>query len=272
MSKTSTAITFCVSSVLSVGLISAVNAESKDAVADIVAIGPLEFVDANSVTVLGRAYHIEDTSALAVGEKIAIHGNLQPDGSVSNAWAESMGSYTPGSDTVFEAGIVASVDETFGNLEIGDSKIDYTQAMSDPNTVAPSQGELVAVTGIQPELGGVVLGAQTRSGVQAVAMAIAGITGSNRTTAGITGSNRASEGITGSNQATAGITGSNRTSAGITGSNQATAGITGSNQDAAGITGSNRATAGITGSNQGTAGITGSNARTLGITGSNYSQ
>jgi hypothetical protein len=251
------------------GLSSAAHAESGVAFADIIAVGPLEFKDAESITVLGRSYHVGDTTALQSGEKVAVHGYLQPEGSVTNAWAESLGDYVAGSDLVYETGVVTSVNPTFGSLSIGDSKVDYTEEMSDPESSAPNRGDVIAVSGIQPETGGVVLGTTTRAGTQEVFLAVAGITGSNRATAGITGSNAATAGITGSNRASAGITGSNRFSAGITGSNRVTAGITGSNAATAGITGSNRVTAGITGSNRSTDGITGSNAATAGITGSN---
>ena len=232
MSKASRGIWLCVSSLLSVGLVSVAQAETtaSDAVADIVAIGPLEFVDANSVTVLGRSYHVDDTSQLESGQKVAVHGDLQNDGSVSNAWAESIGAYVPGSDRVYETGVVTSVNETFGRLSIGESNVDYTAAMSEDGATVPGKGEIVAIAGIQPEAGGVVLGTTTRAGTQEVTIAIAGITGSNRTSAGITGSNSVTAGITGSNRTSAGITGSNRVSAGITGSNRVTAGITGSNR------------------------------------------
>jgi len=239
MTKNSAVIRYCVTSLVAAGFISAAHAEPTDAVADVIAVGPVEFVDANSVTVLGRSYHVDDTATLETGRKIAVHGDLQADGSVSNAWAEPMGAYVAGSDRVYETGVVTSVNETFGNLSIGDSKVDYTEAMSEPGASAPNKGDIVAVTGIQPEAGGVVLGTTTRAGNLEVAIAIAGITGSNHETAGITGSNRVTAGITGSNRATDGITGSNRDSAGITGSNRVTAGITGSNQRTMGITRSN---------------------------------
>ena len=225
MTKTSTTIRYCLSTLLAAGFVSAAHAESADAVANVVAVGPLEFVQSNSVTVLGRSYHVDDAAGLATGDKVAVHGDLQTDGSVSNAWAESMGTYVAGSDRVFETGVVTSVNETFGRLSIGESKVDYTAALSEPGSSVPGKGDVISVTGIQPEVGGVVLGTTTRAGTTEVSMAIAG--GGMRGLAGITGSNRATAGITGSNH-TAGITGSNHT-AGITGSNRFTLGITGSN-------------------------------------------
>jgi hypothetical protein len=277
MANYSTTIRHSVSALLMMGLVSAANADSANGTADLVAVGPLELIETTSVTVLGRSYRVDDTSGLETGDKVAIHGSLQPDGSVTNAWAEPMGSYVAGSDPVFEAGVVTSVNQSFGRLSIGDSEVDYTAALSEPGTAIPAKGDFVAVAGIQPELGGVVLGSTTRSGTGEGGMTIAtngmaslaGITGSNRQTAGITGSNARTFGITGSNAKTDGITGSNARTAGITGSNAKTDGITGSNARTAGITGSNARTAGITGSNAKTAGITGSNIHTEGITGSN---
>jgi hypothetical protein len=277
MANYSTAIRHCVSSLLVVGLVSAANADTANVAADVVAVGPVELVETSSVTVLGRSYHLDDTAGIDAGDKVAIHGSLLPDGSVAYAWAERLGSYVAGSDSVFETGIVTSVNETTGRLSIGESEIDYTAALSEQGATAPNKGDMVAVAGVQPEIGGVVLGTTTRAGTAAGAMGtpgggmagLAGITGSNARTVGITGSNARTVGITGSNARTSGITGSNLGTAGITGSNLGTAGITGSNLGTAGITGSNLGTAGITGSNLGTAGITGSNLGTAGITGSN---
>jgi hypothetical protein len=256
-----------VSTLLAVGFVSSAHAESANGVADVVSVGPLELIETNSVTVLGRSYHVDDAAGLTTGDKVAVHGDLQPDGSVSNAWVESVGTYVAGSDSVFETGVVTNVNETFGRLSIGDSKIDYTAALSEAGSSVPNKGEIISVTGIQPETGGVVMGTTTRAGTTEVVMAIAA--GGTRGLAGITGSNSATKGITGSNSATKGITGSNSATKGITGSNSATKGITGSNGAAKGITGSNSATKGITGSNSATKGITGSNSATKGITGSN---
>jgi hypothetical protein len=228
---------------------------------DVVAIGPLELVQAASVTVLGRSYRVDDTVGLVAGEKAAVHGSLQPDGSVTDAWAEPLGAYSAGADPVFETGVVTGVNETFGRLSIGDSKIDYTAALSELGSTAPAVGEMVAVTGIQPALGGVILGTTTNAGTPEVQMALAGTAvRGGIAVAGITGTGRATAGITGTGRATAGITGTGRATAGITGTGRATAGITGTGRATAGITGTGRATAGITGTGRATAGITGTGA------------
>jgi hypothetical protein len=197
-----------------VGLVSAAYGESANGAADVVAVGPLEIIEASSVTVLGRSFHVDDTAGLSAGDKVAIHGSLQIDGSVTNAWAEPLGTYVAGSDGVFETGVVTNVNESVGRLSIGDSEIDYTSALSEAGATAPNKGDLVAVTGIQPEVGGVVLGTTTRAGTEDVSMAVlgtglAGIIGSNVQKAGIIGSNLQKAGIIGSNVQKAGIIGSN---------------------------------------------------------------
>jgi hypothetical protein len=221
--------------ILMVGLGCTANGE---AAGDVVAIGPLELVEATSVTVLGHSYRIDDTAGLVTGDKVAVHGSLQPDGSVADAWAESLGAYSAGSDRVFETGVVTGVNESFGRLSIGDSKVDYTAALSEPGSTVPAVGEMVAITGTQPALGGVILGTTTNAGTPDVqvalagtgirgGMAVAGITGTSRATAGITGTSSATKGITGTSSATKGITGTSSATKGITGTSRVTAGITG---------------------------------------------
>ena len=270
---------------LMAGLGSTANCETAN---DVVAIGPLELVEATSITVLGQSYRISDTAGLVAGDKVAVHGSLQPDGSVTSAWAESLGAYTAGSDPVFETGIVTGVNETFGRLSIGDSKVDYTAALSEPGSASPTVGAMVAVAGIQPESGGVILSTTTSAGPTEVQVAMAnagarpgiaiagltragirtvGITGTSAGTAGITGTSAGTAGITGTSAGTAGITGTSAGTAGITGTSAGTAGITGTSAGTAGITGTSAGTAGITGTSAGTAGITGTSAGTAGITG-----
>ncbi len=147
------------------GLSCSANGQSTS---DVVAVGPLELVEATSITVLGRSYRVDDTAGIVAGDKVAVHGSLQLDGSVGSAWAEALGTYIAGSDPVFETGIVTGVNETFGRLSIGDSKIDYTAALSEQGSTSPAVGAMVAVTGIQPESGGVILSTTTNAGVTEV--------------------------------------------------------------------------------------------------------
>jgi hypothetical protein len=275
MAKISTAIAKGLAALLMVGLGCTAFGEIPN---DVVAVGPLELVDPTSVTVLGRSYRIENTAGLVAGDKVAVHGSLQPDGSVTNAWAESLGAYSAGSDPVFETGVVTGVNETFGRLSIGDSKIDYTAALSESESAAPVVGEMVAVTGIQPTLGGVILGTTTSASTAEVQLtlagssarggiSIAGISGTSRAIAGISGTSQLTSGISGTSRLTAGISGTSRVTAGISGTSQLTSGISGTSRLTAGISGTSRVTAGISGTSQLTSGISGTSQLTSGISG-----
>jgi mucin-19 len=238
------------SALLIAGLGCTANCETTD---DVVAIGPLELVETSSITVLGQSYRLDDTAGLVAGDKVAVHGSLQADGSVKSAWAESLGTYTAGSDPVFETGIVTGVNETFGRLSIGDSNVDYTAALSEPGSSSPSVGAMVAVAGIQPESGGVILGTTTSAGPTQVQVLMANVGArAGIATAGVTRVSARAAGITGTAAGTAGITGTAAGTAGITGTAVGTAGITGTAAGTAGITGTAVGTAGMTGARRAT--------------------
>ena len=128
MAKTYKRIGQSVAALLAIGVGYSVSADTAK---DVVAVGPVELVEASSITVLGRSYRMEDTGGIVVGDKVALHGAVQPDGSASNVWAESLGSYTAGADPIFETGLVTAVDVDAGQLSIGDSKVDYTAALAE---------------------------------------------------------------------------------------------------------------------------------------------
>jgi hypothetical protein len=127
-------------------------------------------VEPDSVTVLGREFHVSDTYGLEAGAKVAVHGELQSDGTVSNAWVEPVGEYTPGADQVFETGVVTSVDESLGEMTLSGTNIDYTPSLSEVGANAPSVGQTVAVVGTQPVAGGTVLVSTTNATYSAAAM------------------------------------------------------------------------------------------------------
>jgi hypothetical protein len=55
-----------------------VNAEATaQATDDIIAVGPVEVIEAGQITVLGQIYKTEDTAGVTAGEKVAVHGELQ---------------------------------------------------------------------------------------------------------------------------------------------------------------------------------------------------
>jgi hypothetical protein len=214
------------------GLSGGVNADTPQS-NDLLAIGPAELVDATSVTVLGNSYRINDTTGIQVGDKVAVHGVMQPGGSVVYATVEVLGTYTAGADTVFEKGVVTSVDSVDGTIAVSGSNVDYTAALAVSGTNTPQIGDVVAVTGIQPASNGVVLGDTTQAnptqimGVYSHAKA-AGVTGSGAMVAGVTGSGAMAAGVTGSGAMAAGVTGSGAMAAGVTGSGAMAAGVTGS--------------------------------------------
>jgi hypothetical protein len=95
---------------------------------DVIAVGPVTSVSAGGrdFSVLSRAFRSEGPVAFDVGEFAAVHGLLKPDGEVSDVWVESMGTYVPGSDLVYEKGVVTEVSRSWA-LSIGGSRLDYAR-------------------------------------------------------------------------------------------------------------------------------------------------
>ena len=193
-------------------------AVAQDEVDDVVAVGPIAAVSSNGheVTVLGRTFHTQDLVALVAGEYVAVHADLKRDGSISDAWIESLGSYAPGSDLVYEKGLVRDVRPFLGQMSIGSSRIDYTPSMYGGVGVNPTVGEIVAVSGVQPQDGSALvvdnLSAAADVARNAVlrggAMAAASIQGSGVNSASIQGSGFRSASIQGSGVNSASIQGS----------------------------------------------------------------
>jgi hypothetical protein len=150
-------------------LIASPNVNAQGNQDDVIAIGPLEVIEAGQVTVLGRVYKTDDLGDATSGEKVAVHGVLLPDGSAKNVYLEHLGNYVAGSDQIFEAGVVTKATEALGTLSIGDSEVDYTATLASGTSSAPAVGDMVAVLGTQPAPGGVILGNMIASGAPAVA-------------------------------------------------------------------------------------------------------
>jgi uncharacterized protein YjbI with pentapeptide repeats len=255
----------------------AARAEESTPLADVIAVGPLELIETQSVTVLGRSYKIENTNGLSVGAKVAVHGTMQSDGSAVNSWVETLGDYVPGSDQVYQTGAVNDVNTGLGRLTISGSEIDYTNSLSDPNSKPPEVGQLVTVYGTQPVAGGVILGDSINAGneqLQAAyftGMRVAAVKGGSVRAAAVTGGNYSSAAVTGGNLSSAAVTGGNYSSAAVTGGNLSSAAVTGGNYSSAAITGGNLSSAAVTGGNYSSAAITGGNLSSAAVTGGNYS-
>ena len=243
----------------------------------VIAVGPAELVAPTSVTVLGRSYSVSDTYGLTAGEKVAIHGTLQLDGTVSSAWAESLGPYVAGSDMVYEAGVVAAVNETFGTMTVNGSTVDYTASLASNDNSVPSTGQLVSVVGSQPAVGGTIFVSSTPSGNLAVRTAYnaSGRIGSLFTTGGnarsqyTTGGNAGSLYTTGGNAQSQYTTGGNARSLYTTGGNARSQYTTGGNAGSLYTTGGNAQSQYTTGGNAGSLYTTGGNARSQYTTGGN---
>jgi hypothetical protein len=236
-----------------------------DIAKDVVAVGPVELVEASSITVLGRSYRMEDTSGIVAGDKVAVHGALQPDGSASSAWAEPLGTYTAGADPIYETGLVTALDVSAGQLSIGDSKVDYTAALAESGSTAPTVGQLVSVTGIQPVVGGVILGSTTNAGITGIRVALAGSTGARL--AGVTGTGLNSSGVTGTGLNSSGVTGTGLNSSGVTGTGLNSSGVTGTGLNSSGVTGTGLNSSGVTGTGLNSSGVTGTGLNSSGVTG-----
>jgi hypothetical protein len=133
--------------------------QAQPGVDDVVAVGPVSAVSAGGLdlSVLGRTFHAINGASFSIGDYVAVHGSLQSDGSVSDVWVESLGNYVPGSDVVYEKGVVTEIQPFLGTLSIGGSRLDYTPALSSQQESVPDLGAVVAVSGLQPSPDGAVL-------------------------------------------------------------------------------------------------------------------
>jgi hypothetical protein len=154
--KLQIAIRVLITSSLALGALDVIAQEGTD---DVVAVGPMESIASGGLdfSVLGRSFHAESKVAFAVGEYVAVHGLLKSDGSVGNVWIESLGNYSPGSDVVYEKGVVTEFQPYLGQLRIGGSRLDYTPAMSTEGSADTGLGTVISVSGLQPATNGTVL-------------------------------------------------------------------------------------------------------------------
>ncbi len=243
-------------------------AAAADASADVVAVGPLDSVAPTSVTVLGREFQTRDTYGLSAGQKVAVHGTLQADGSVSDAWVEAVGDYVPGSDLVYESGVVSHVNETFGTMTINGSEIDYTASLSSATASVPTMGQMVSVVGTQPSAGGTILATTTTA--DSAALKVVYTTGGNTRSLYTTGgNNRRKLYTTGGNAQSLYTTGGNAQSLYTTGGNANSLYTTGGNAQSLYTTGGNAQSLYTTGGNAQSLYTTGGNVHSLYTTGGN---
>ncbi len=141
----------------------------KGALRHALTVGAVESVDGSAKTfkVLGQSYKavgsIDSIFALAESQQtIAVIGDAKsPGGLTPKSVLRLHGTYIPGSTKVMLKGKVASVNTATGTLMIGRQLVDFTAALSGGSRV-PAAGETVAVMGIQPAFGGVILASEIR--------------------------------------------------------------------------------------------------------------
>jgi hypothetical protein len=133
------------------------------------AIGPVESVDrsANTFKVLGQSYKavgsVDAFAALADSQQLiaVIADAKSPGGLTPKAVLKLKETYVAGSTKVMLKGKVSSVDVLTGTLMIGRQVVDITATLSDSGRT-PSTGDTIAVVGIQPAAGGVLLASEIR--------------------------------------------------------------------------------------------------------------
>ena len=234
---------------------------------DVVAVGPVVATSASGheITVLGRTFHTRELVAVAPGEYVAVHADIKPDGSLSDAWIEPLGTYTPGSDLVYEKGVVSEVQPFIGRMSIGSSKIDYTSSLYGSTGVDPSVGDVVAVSGIQPQANSMVLVDSLSAAADLARNAV--LRGGETSSASVQGSGVKSTSIQGSGFRSASIQGGGVKSASIQGSGLRSASIQGSGVKSTSIQGSGLRSASTQGSGVKSTSIQGSGLRSASIQG-----
>jgi len=246
-------------------------------------VGPIEHVNlkTSTIVVLGQNYRI-DASTLIKNRAGAVAGlgSLAPYTVVSIGGTEtSTGQATvtsitalsevdvPGATQLLVTGVVSS-ENAAGQIKVGGLTVDVNPTLTN-DTPKFAVGNLVEVTGTQPNPGGIFLAQNV--------IALAGVSGSGaKADSGVSGSGAATDlGVSGSGAATdLGVSGSGAaTDLGVSGSGAATdLGVSGSGAATdLGVSGSGAATdLGVSGSGAATdLGVSGSGAATdLGVSGS----
>ena len=135
----------------------ALSAKSLEA-SELLVSAPIEAYDASTskITVMGHDYSTTAEN-LAVGQIVNVYGVLAADGTTSETEVEATGTFASGTDSLFLKGVVTDSDPMLGRLEVGGATVDYTSQLSSNAFEAPAVGDVIAVSGSQPLIKGVVL-------------------------------------------------------------------------------------------------------------------
>ncbi|HTW74822.1 MAG TPA: hypothetical protein VMD56_07870 [Steroidobacteraceae bacterium] len=137
----------------------------------------------DTITVLGQKFQAQ-SDQLSVGQIVNVYGVLNQDGTITNAVVEATPSYGANGDPVFIKGVVTDVDSLLGRAEVDGLTVDFTSQLGNPQFVAPSTGDVIAVAGSEPVAKGLLVAIAT--GDRAYEM---GITAGGTSTAGFGGVN-----------------------------------------------------------------------------------
>ncbi len=127
--------------------------------ARVVAIGRVDVVSkSRGVGVLGYLVMPSSSDRFQVGDYAAvIDWSRRPNKQILEV-RKLTGSYVPGASEVFLRAKVKSKDTSRAKLRVGGAEVDYSQHVLDLARSQVSSGTTLAVRGVQPSPGGVILG------------------------------------------------------------------------------------------------------------------
>ncbi len=137
----------------------------------------------DTVTVLGQKFQAQ-SDQLAVGQIVNVYGILDKDGSITNAVVEGTPNYGANGDPVFVKGVVTNVDALLGQADVDGLTVDFTSQLGNPQFVAPSVGDVIAIAGSEPVAKGLLVATATgdsayQMGITAGGTSVAGVSGVN---------------------------------------------------------------------------------------------
>jgi hypothetical protein len=220
--------------------------------------GPIQQIGAGTVTVLGKDFET-DTDGLAVAEVVNIYGVLQPNGSMTETVVEGTNTFGGSGDPVFIKGVVTDANPALASISVNGATVDYTEQLARSDFAPPITGDVVAISGSQPLVKGVVLASAFGDGAYAAAM-----TGGGFKVAAMTGGGFSASAMTGGGFSTAAMTGGGFSASAMTGGGDKArvAAMTGGGFSAAAMTGGGFSTAAMTGGGFSAAAMTGGGDKT----------
>ncbi|MDH3806547.1 MAG: hypothetical protein OEU90_13890, partial [Gammaproteobacteria bacterium] len=123
--------------------------------------GPVQSIDRENGTFVSIGQTVvfagQDLGTLRVGDFVSVSGSISGAGRIdATEVLVSPETYVSGSTIVFVTGIPSSIDFSLGTVRIGELTVDYTPSLSGARF--DGIGAAITVIGIQPALGGSMLG------------------------------------------------------------------------------------------------------------------